>query len=71
MYGAKTHCFLANCALQVGKRRQAPEGGSPKEREKVERAVVRFATRQEAHRALRDRQGAFCGGSALRLRVLQ
>ncbi|KAL4436884.1 hypothetical protein ABPG75_004023 [Micractinium tetrahymenae] len=34
-------------------------------------AIVRFASALEAHRAVRDRQGAFCGNNQVQLRVLQ
>ncbi len=62
-------CLARAPAAQVGIKRR--HGGGPKEKEKSEKAVVRFATRQEAHRALRDLQGSFCGSNAVRLRVLQ
>ncbi|EFN55711.1 hypothetical protein CHLNCDRAFT_52363 [Chlorella variabilis] len=43
----------------------------PKARLQPEKAVVRFTSPLEAHRAVRDRQAGFCGNNALRLRVLQ
>jgi hypothetical protein len=39
--------------------------------EYTEKAVVRFNSRMEAHRAVRDRQGGFCGNNQVRLRLLQ
>lgn len=54
----------------VGAKRR-PDGSSSRDKEKAEKAVVRFATRQEAHRALRDRQGSFCGSNSVRLCILQ
>ncbi|KAL4858215.1 hypothetical protein ACK3TF_001700 [Chlorella vulgaris] len=52
----------------AGTSRQHSRGSGPSRSEK---AVVRFTSPLEAHRALRERQGGFCGSSQLRLRVLQ
>lgn len=63
--------ILPRCVpTQVGAKRR-PDGSSSRDKEKAEKAVVRFATRQEVHRALRDRQGSFCGSNSVRLRILQ
>ena len=38
---------------------------------KSEKAVVRFISPLEAHRAVRERQGGFCGNNQVQLRLLQ
>jgi hypothetical protein len=40
-------------------------------RHEAEKAVVRFTSPLEAHRAVREKQGSFCGNTPVRLRVLQ
>lgn len=51
---------------------QPPRGraGSSSSSSDTERAVVRFSSAEEAHRAVRTRQGTFCGTQPVRLRVL-
>jgi len=44
---------------------------NPRNASQAEKAIVRFGSQVEAHRAVRERQHGFCGNSQVRLRVLQ
>ncbi|KAL4432535.1 hypothetical protein ABPG77_000472 [Micractinium sp. CCAP 211/92] len=64
---AKTISFLKSGPEAAGPgRRGAGASGAAHEL-----AIVRFASPMEARRAVRDRQGGFCGNTQVRLRVLQ
>lgn len=63
-----THPPTPQHAQGAGQKRRTGGGGGSAANDV---AIVRFASALEAHRAVRDRQGGFCGNSQVRLRVLQ
>jgi hypothetical protein len=58
-------------ASPVDAQHEAPKHRLRSDPGATEKAFVRFTSQLEARRAVRERQGGFCGNNQVRLRVLE